>query len=151
MVQKKFELIITSNDIQEILAVGDTPILVGSLDHCSIKISGDEPAIKAVIEKEDDCLAFTIYDNKYPIIIKGKKYKTAKINNPSFIKLGSIDIIINVEEVAIKETLPLDDNETDDEVFSDYSDVSIKNPFPVSIPKTIENSINEKPDLPKVS
>lgn len=100
MTKNKFELFITCDNKQHVFEVGSDQILLGSAPNCHVYIDDSKPPIKAAFWVEDNALVVKIFDLNYPIKINGKKYKTAKLLESLFFKLGSLDIILSVEEIA---------------------------------------------------
>ncbi|MBD64150.1 MAG: hypothetical protein CME62_03025 [Halobacteriovoraceae bacterium] len=100
MAKLQFELYITLADKQEAFVLENKPIFMGTNATCQVKLGSDEPQIKAVIQKQDDVLLVKVFDNDYPIEINGKKYKTAKIKNSTFFKIGPVDVIASIEEIS---------------------------------------------------
>ncbi len=119
----KFELFVTYNGEQKTFIVEDKPIILGWAGNCDVQVGDAEPKIKAAIKKEGDHLLVQIYDNRFPIEINNKKYKTAKVKKSIFFKIGSVDVIVNVEEVAEPAVLP-DFQDFDSDDLPEYSDES---------------------------
>jgi hypothetical protein len=120
MAKLEFEVFITKGDVQKTFELNEKPIIFGSKDSCDIFIPGDEPAIKAILQKEADHLIVKIFDLKHPVTLNGKKYKSAKLKKPTFFKLSEFDIVLSIEEV--KEAVDIVTSETIEDEFEDYDD-----------------------------
>jgi len=122
---KTFELIITYEERQESFVIDDTPIMFGVSPSCNIVLGDGEPKIKCIIKLEGDHLIVKIYDAKFPIIIGAKKFKSAKIKNSTFFKIGPVDVVVDVLERDITSDMPLDLPDCLD--LPDYDDVATDN------------------------
>jgi hypothetical protein len=99
MVKKKFELFITHGGEQFSFELGPEPIIFGSKSSCDLILGDDQPVIKAIIQKQDEQLIVKIFDNRYPVLLNGKKYKSAKIKNSIFFKVGDVDIVVSMKSL----------------------------------------------------
>lgn len=149
MPKMKFELFITSENVQTTLEVSDRPIFIGFGSNCEVKVKEDGGSkIKAIIQKEDDALVIKIYDNKFPIDISNKKYKSAKIKKSMFFKIGPVDIIASLELVEEKEEIvqPVSEGLPDElpDYVDDVPEVPVSKPTVLEVPKAV-------PSLPQVS
>jgi hypothetical protein len=101
MTELNFELFITNGNSQETFILENTPVLIGYGADCNVVLGDGEHEIKAIIQKHKDFLLVKVFDANYPIDINGKKYKSAKIKNSVFIKVGEVDIVVSVEKVEL--------------------------------------------------
>lgn len=147
MAKKKFELFITHNGEQFSFELGQKPLMFGSTSTCDLVLGNDEPKIKAIIQKQDEQLLVKIFDNKYPVLLNGKKYKSAKIKNSIFFKIGEVDIVVSIEEVVQADTanIPLDTAE--EEVLEDYEQEDTSPALPVPTLPSNELPVEVAPEI----
>lgn len=128
MAKLKFELFITTVNGQQSFLLEQTPLMFGSGPNCDIQMGSGEPTVKAILQREDDVLLIKVFDVTHPISINGKKYKTAKIKNSSFFKIGNIDIVASIEEIVDQHADEILDefseDNTNSEILEDYIDES---------------------------
>ncbi len=123
MINLDFEIFITWGNEQKSFLLSDKAILIGTTKNCDLVLSEDDgPKVKAVIQKEENHLLVKIFDTKFPIVLNGKKYKSAKLKNSAFFKLGSLDIILNVEEKSLEDSEVIHDDANEEGFLPDYDD-----------------------------
>lgn len=116
----KFEVFITKGEDQKAFVLDEKPIVFGSASSCDISIPGEGPKLKVMLQREEDHLLVKVYDLKHPVILNGKKYKSAKLKKSTFFKISDFDIILNIEEVKefVEEKVDL----TEGDELLDYDD-----------------------------
>lgn len=149
MADLKFELFVTTENGQVSLELTNKPFLMGTDSQCDVKMGQGDPAVKAIIQREGDVLLVKVFDLKHPVEINGKKYKSAKIKNSSFFKVGAIDIVASIEEVqAIIEEEYIEEDIIEEEFVDEapqatQSKINLPDlPQPVSLPEEAPIEVN---------
>lgn len=142
MKKLKFELFVTINNKQQVFVLDENPISIGSAPNCNILIADGDPPVKVVFQLDDNAMAVKAYDLNYPIKINGKKYKSAKLKNSIFFKVGAIDVILAVEEVTSVAT------PADNEILEDFEDVEYNTSINVNMKlDTTSLALPDKQDI----
>lgn len=146
MAELKFELFITTEQDQLSFELGQKPLLFGTDKQCDVQMGQGEPKVKAIIQREGDFLLVKVFDIKHPVEINGKKYKSAKIKNSSFFKIGLIDIVASIEEIdAVIEDEFVEDEFIEEEFVEDSKPSISVAPPKIPLPSQPESLPVENP------
>lgn len=99
----KFELFVKSGSANLNYKINNEPIIIGSSPTAHIFLDSEGPEIKVIIQRDDDCLSIKVYDLNYPIVLKNKLFKSAKIKKSVSFKIGKFDFVFKKE---LEDTLP---------------------------------------------